>query len=147
MPHAKIKIKQAKLTLEQLHAELGGKILDNKAEAESLRQAMVHVEMTLKLLDPTHNLRAIAVRRRKPNEWFRRGTILRAALDVLRKSKAPMTVSEITAAMLDVKGITDAPRSAVANLEGSVRSSLWNHTGKTVKTAGDDSPARWNLLT
>lgn len=34
MPRAEIATKQAKFTLEQLHAELGGKILDNKAEAK-----------------------------------------------------------------------------------------------------------------
>ena len=33
MPHAKIATHQAKFTLEQLHAKLAGKILDNKAEA------------------------------------------------------------------------------------------------------------------
>ena len=86
MPHAKIATTQAKLTLEQLHAELGGKILDNKAEAGRLRAAMQHVEAVLKLLDPAHNLRTIAVRRRKPNEWFKRGTMWRLALDVLRQS-------------------------------------------------------------
>ena len=70
---AHIQTKQAKFTLDRLHAELAGKILDNKAEADRLRQAMVHVEAVLKLLDPSHNLRTIAVRRRKPNAWFRRG--------------------------------------------------------------------------
>jgi hypothetical protein len=35
MLHAKIATKQAKFTLAQLHAELAGKILDNKAEAGS----------------------------------------------------------------------------------------------------------------
>ena len=33
MPHPKIFTKQAKFTLEQLHAELGRKIKDNKREA------------------------------------------------------------------------------------------------------------------
>jgi hypothetical protein len=39
MPRAEIATHQAKATLLQLHAELGGKILDNKAEAERLREA------------------------------------------------------------------------------------------------------------
>jgi len=146
MPHAKIATTQAKLTLEQLHAELGGKILDNKTEAERLRQAMVNVEAVLKLLDPSHSLRTISIRRRKPNTWFQRGTIFRGALDILRNAKGrPMSVSEITAAMLATKGISDAPRSAVANLEGSVRSSLWNNTDKTVKTVGEGAPTRWTI--
>jgi len=51
MPRAKIATHQAKFTLEQLHAELVGKILDNKAQAKRLAQSMVHVEVVLKMLD------------------------------------------------------------------------------------------------
>ena len=89
MPRAEIATTQAKHTLLQLHAELGGKILDNKTEADRLRQAMEHVEAVIKILDPTHNLRTIAVRRRKPNGWFKRGTIWRAVLDALRQAGKP----------------------------------------------------------
>jgi hypothetical protein len=42
MPRAEIATKQAKFTLEQLHAELRGKILDNKAQAKRLVEAMNH---------------------------------------------------------------------------------------------------------
>jgi hypothetical protein len=40
MPQAKIATKQAKYTLEQLHAELGGKIFDNKREDYSRHGAI-----------------------------------------------------------------------------------------------------------
>lgn len=105
MPHAKIATHQAVYTLDQLHAELGGKILDNKREADRLREAMVHVEAVIKLLDPTHNLRTISVRRRKLNPWFKRGTVFRSALDVLRRAGEPLTVAEIVWRMLDAKRI------------------------------------------
>ena len=90
---AHIQTKQAKFTLERLHAELAGKALENKAEGERIHQAMRHVEVVLKLLDPAYNLRPIAIRRRKPNPYFKRGTVFRAALDVLRKAERPMTVT------------------------------------------------------
>ena len=48
-------------TLERLHAELGGRILENKEEAQRLAGQMLHVEAVLKMLDPTYNLRRIAV--------------------------------------------------------------------------------------
>lgn len=143
MPHAEIKTKQATLTLEQLHAELAGKIIDNKKEADKLREAMLHVEAVIKLMNPNHNLRRIAVRRRKPNQWFKRGTIFRAVLDVLRKASEPLTVSEIAAAMLVAKGIKDSPRSAVANLEGGVRAALHKRDGDSVVSEGD--PNAWKL--
>ena len=42
--------KQATFALLRLHAELGGKIKDNKAEAERLAQCMRHVEAVLKMI-------------------------------------------------------------------------------------------------
>jgi hypothetical protein len=43
------------------------------------------VEAVLKMFDPDYNVRAISARRRVTgNPWFKRGTLFRAALDVLR---------------------------------------------------------------
>ena len=81
-------------TLERLHSELGGQIQENKEEAQRLAGQMIHVEAVIKMLDPTFNLRRIAVKRRKPNPWFKRGTLFRAALAALRGATAPMTVRE-----------------------------------------------------
>src|SRR6266511_587441 len=104
MPRAQIATTQAKFTLEQLHAELGGKILDNKAQAKRLAEAMKHVEAVLKMLDRGYDVRPIAVRRRKPNPWFKRGTVFRCALDALRAAGKPLTTREIALAMLTAKG-------------------------------------------
>ena len=59
-------------TLERLHSELGGQILENKTEALRLADSMRHVEAVIKMLDPTFNLRRIAVKRRQPNPWRHR---------------------------------------------------------------------------
>lgn len=116
MPHAKILTTQASHTLEQLHAELGGKILDNKAEAKRLAAAMVHVEAVLKMLQPGYDVRPIAVRRRKPNPWFKRGAVWRAVLDMLRVAEGPLTTRQITARMLATKGVTNASDKAARDL-------------------------------
>ena len=50
-------------TLERLHAELGGQILENKQRHGELSDQMRHVEAVIKMLDPTFNLRRIAVKR------------------------------------------------------------------------------------
>jgi hypothetical protein len=61
---------------------------------------MKHVEAVMRLFDPAYNVRSIAVRRRyKGNAWFKRGTILRHALDVLRKAQGPLTARGITERM------------------------------------------------
>jgi hypothetical protein len=56
-------------TLERLHSEQGGQILENKTEALRLAESMRHVEAVIKMLDPTYNLRRIAVKRRQPIPW------------------------------------------------------------------------------
>jgi hypothetical protein len=58
--------------LERLHGELGGKILENRQEAESLGEQMQHVEAVVKMLDPGYNLARIAIKRRTANPWFKR---------------------------------------------------------------------------
>jgi hypothetical protein len=144
MPRAEIATHQATYTLDQLHQELAGKIIDNKSEARRLAQSMRHVEAVLKLLDPTYNLRRIAVRRRKPNPWFKRGTVFRGAIDVLRNAASPMSAGEITAAMLERKGIKEPDPNAVRDLTGAVQASLSNHNGKSVIGSGHH-PRRWKL--
>jgi hypothetical protein len=62
-PHARPAIQ----TLERLHAELGGKILENRQQAENLGQQMMHVEAVIKMLDPAYNLARITVKRRQAN--------------------------------------------------------------------------------
>ncbi len=57
--------------LLRLHGDLASKIDDNKREAKRLADSMRHVEAVIKLLQPGYNLRAISVRRRKPNRWVR----------------------------------------------------------------------------
>lgn len=137
--------KPALYALIDLHAELGGKIKDNKREALQLRTDMKHVERVLHLLQPGFNARAIAPRRRNnKNPWFKRGTIFRAVLDVLRAAPEPMTAEEIAVALLRFKGVQNPTRDDRRYLYGAVSSSLTNNAGKTV--AGDDRrPRRWTL--
>lgn len=145
MPYAKIATKQAKYTLEQLHAELGGKIFDNKREAKRLAQAMKHVEAVLKLLVPGYDVRPIAIRRRKHNPWFKRGTVLRLVLDVLRTAKGPMTAREVVLAMLAAKGVKDAKPEDVRGLATTVQTCLAHHDGGTVRNVATGIPGRWIL--
>jgi hypothetical protein len=145
MPKAEIASKQALFTLAKLHSELAGKLIDSKAESRRLTVAMLQVEAVMKMLAPGFNLRSIAVRRRKPNPWFRRGTVYREALDVLRAAKGPMTGREIAEAMLAARGITDVPRRKVSDLGQSVLSSFQNHKDRAVVVVGEGTPARWAL--
>lgn len=132
-------------TLERLHAELGGQILENKKEAKHLAAAMVHVEAVLKMLEPGYSVRAISVRRRKPNPWFKRGTVFRAVLDVLRTATVPMTIAEMARALLVTKGLTEPTPDQLDVLGAAIRASVENHAGGAVMRVGEGSPGRWKL--
>ena len=100
----------------------------------------------IKMFDPEFNARAISARRHATgNPWFRRGTLFRGALDVLRTSKASMTVREIVNALLAAKGVTDAPAKRYRDLQTGLRASLEGNSGKTVERVGEGSPMRWRL--
>jgi hypothetical protein len=132
-------------TLEQLHAELGGKILENKQEHENLAGQMRHVEAVIKMLDPSYSLRAISVKRRQPNPWFKRGTVYRRAVDVLRTAEQPLTAREIAERVLATANIAKPNKAALSDLIGTVLASLRNHKGKGVQRANEGTPARWRL--
>ena len=133
--------------LVRLHADLGGRIQANKAEGVRLATDMRHVEAVLKMFDPAFNVRAISGKRRqKTNPWFKRGTLFREALDVLRKATAPMTVTQITHAVLAAHKLTDvATKDQRLGIEAGIRSSLENHAGKGVDRVGEGVPKRWRL--
>jgi hypothetical protein len=132
-------------TLERLHAELGGQILENKEEAHKLAGQMLHVEAVIKMLDPTYNIRRISVKRRRPNPWFKRGTVYRRAVDVLRTATEPMTAREVAERVLAAAKIANPNKAALADLTGTVLASLRNHKGKGVQRANEGSLARWLL--
>jgi hypothetical protein len=103
-------------TLERLHGELGGQILENRQEAERLGEQMQHVEAVIKMLDPSYNVARIAIKRRTANPWFKRGTLYRKALDVLRTATGPMTGADIARAVLAANNVTDADSKGVQTL-------------------------------
>jgi hypothetical protein len=124
--------------------ELGGQILENRQKHEELSGQMRHVEAVIKMLDPAYNLARITVKRRKPNKWFKRGTLYRRALDVLRTATEPMTASQIGAAILTKEGI-EAGNADVQSVSLGIQHSLKNHEGNGVQIVGEARPARWRL--
>jgi hypothetical protein len=132
-------------TLERLHMELGGQILENRQRYDELSHQMRHVEAVIKMLDPAYNLARITVKRRKPNKWFKRGTLYRRAVDVLRKATEPMTAMELAGAILTAEGIADASKEDVQGVSLGIQHSLKNHEGKGVQRTNEGSPARWKL--
>jgi len=132
--------------LVRLHADIGGKLLENKKEAAKLASSMLAVEHVIKLFNPDFNARTISARRRqKTNPWFKRGTLFRKALDSLRKATGPITVGEITSAALAAKGIREATVKQRNGIAAGIRSCLESNAGKTVQRVGEGVPKRWRI--
>jgi hypothetical protein len=132
--------------LVRLHADIGGRILENKRQGLRLAEDMKHVEAVLKMFDPDFSVRGISAKRRVTgNPWFKRGTLFRAALDVLRAAQGPLTVREITDAMLTAKGVKEPTRKQRSGIEAGVRCSLENHAGRSVERIGEGLPKRWKI--
>jgi hypothetical protein len=140
-----MKHKPAMYALLDLHSTLGGEILRNKDEAERLRKNMQHVEAVIKMLEPQFSLRRVAVKRRKANQWFRRGTLYRKAVDVLRTAEQPMTATDIAWAVLNKANIQTTDKKAVQALGQGIQSGLRKHKGKSVEVVNDGFPALWRL--
>ena len=133
--------------LARLHADIGGRILDNRKQAKRLIEDMKHVEAVLRMYDPNYDVAAIVGRRRiNGNPWFKRGTLFRGAIDALRTAAKPLTARELVIAMLAAKGIKNAPAARVRSLRGGVTNSLRNNEGKTVECVGEGSPMRWRIM-
>lgn len=144
MPRAEIASKQAAYTLGLLHAELAGKLLENKRAAIKIRTSMMQVEAVLKMLAPDYDISRIAPKRRViGNPWFKRGTMFRSAVDVMRRSGTPMTAREITDAVLE--GKTPEPtRKQAMDVQAAILAALRKRNGEMV--AAEGSPARWELV-
>src|SRR5436190_8507365 len=85
--------------------------------------------------------RAISVKRRQPNPWFKRGTVYRRAVDVLRVASEPLTAREIAERVLVVAKVANPKKAALADLAGSVLASLRNHKGKGIQRTNEGAPA------
>jgi hypothetical protein len=133
--------------LRRLHADIGGKILDNRKAAKRLQEDRRHVAAVIKMFSPRYDVKGIPARRQyKANPWFRRGTLFRSALDIMRATSEPLTVAEIVDRMLAAKRVTDARMDQVRGLQCAVLASLRNREGKgRVQLADNRIPARWTL--
>ena len=125
-----------------MHADLTRKLArPGDAERPSVRIDVWHLECVIRLLEPGVKIRQIE--RRKPNPWFKHGTIFPAAVEVLRAAGRPMHTREIVHAIIERRGIRPDILS-VADLVKSVERSLRFHQGRSIVAVGS-RPVHWKL--
>jgi hypothetical protein len=125
--------------------ELGGKLLENRQMAQELGEQMLHIEAVIKMLDPAFNLARITVKRRKANGWFKRGTLYRKALDVLRTAEQPLTATDIARKMLEAHNVKNAGKTEAQIVAQGILRGLLSHNGKGVQNVAEGKPAKWKL--
>ena len=104
---------------------------------------MMQVEAVLQMLQPNFDVRSISAKRRnKSNPWFKRGTLFRSAVDVLRRATAPMTARQIADTLIAGKA-PQASRKQAIDLQAAILVALRKRNGVTV--VGEGAPARWRL--
>ena len=132
--------------LVHLHARLTAELAANLEASNRIAANIGHVEAVIRLFDPAYDVRRIPGRRRNVgNPWFKRGTMFRAALDVLRKANEPLTTMDITRRIIAAKGGREPTREQLRKVDAGLRSCLSNHEGGAVKRVGTGTPARWAL--
>jgi hypothetical protein len=64
---------------------------------------------------------------------------------VLRTATGPLTIAEITTAVLTAKGIRGATVKQRNGIAAGIRSCLETNAGNTVHRVGDGVPKRWKI--
>jgi uncharacterized membrane protein len=133
---------QTLCALRRLHAEIGGEIIDSRKNTKRLREDRRHVAAVIRMFSPEYDVKAIAARRAyKANPWFKRGTLFRSALDIMRRTAEPLTVRQIVDRMLAAKGIANPRIDQIRGVQSAILASLQNRKGKGL-IVSEGSPAR-----
>src|SRR3954464_10175785 len=106
-----------------------GSSLRTTGSASGSRRAMIQVEAVMQILQPGFSVATIAAKRRnKSNPWFKRGTLFRSAVDVLRRATRPMTTREIAEALIAGKDVP-ASRKQFVDLQAAIHVALRKRAG------------------
>jgi hypothetical protein len=135
----------AKHALLEMHATLAGEMQLSNEHYFKLVKQMREIESVVKMMDPTFKISRIAVRRMQPNGWFKRGTITRLCLDILRKEARPLTVREIVDRAFISKGL-DPDAEKAAKVKVVFHNALRNQVGTSIQVIRDGPTVRWELI-
>ena len=135
----------AKHALLEMHATLAGEMQTSNKHYFKLVKKMREIESVIKMMDPGFKINRIAVRRQQPNTWFKRGTISRLCLTVLREAKEPLTVRQIIDRALVSKG-QDPDAEKAAKVKVVFHNALRNQIGTTLRVIREGPIVRWELI-
>lgn len=131
--------------LKHKRASIASEIVQLERQLRHRKDMLVHVDATLRLLDPSIEVGAIRPKRPPQRiKLFRQGELGRMILNALRTSEAPMSTAEIVSAILAAGGHGEGARPTMAS---RVRGNLayLERRGKVLRT-GNGKGVLWSLI-
>jgi SRSO17 transposase len=127
--------------LKERRAEIDGEIEACRRKLENLTEAIVHLDASIALLDPTYDPASV-----RPKRFYRRGKLFGGKkltgliLDALRRAERALTTQEVVAAIAGVG-------ASAPNVTKRVRMAL-RYLAKrgAVFKEGERKTARWRLV-
>jgi hypothetical protein len=119
--------------LIQKYAELAGKLECLDMEARAIKASMSHLDASIRLIK--HGYDTTAIRPKHPynrNPYFKRGSYVRVALDVLREAKEPLPAREICELALQKQGLQGPNKSIVDGMVRAMETCLMKKTKEGV---------------
>ncbi len=131
--------------LRDKRATLAGEIADLKKRTKWAKEALVHVDACLKLMDPTINPASLRAKRPyRRSELFRQGALSRMVLDALRRAGRPQSTHAVVSALLEAGGHGEETRPAMTpRVRGNL--AYLEKAGKVAKD-GHGKGVIWSLM-
>jgi hypothetical protein len=131
--------------LKNKRAELSSGIIELKRQLRHKQELIVHVDATLRLLDPSIEPDAIPSKRFiRRVKLFKHGELGRLIIDALRRADGgPLSTFDITSSVMAVGGHDETARRALGpRVRGNL--SYLNREGKVLKI-GNMKETKWRL--
>ena len=132
--------------LRDKRAELSGTIADLEKRLGQHRADLLHVDAVLRLFAPDLEpaaIRPTAVRR--PNPWFKPGELARMMLDILRVAPTPRSIREITAQVMQRRGLDPQDARSAELLRKLVTNALNRQASDLVERLQDGAAVTWRV--
>ena len=135
--------KYAMAALKHKRAGISSDILHLERQLRFRRDSLVHLDATIRLLDPNVDPNAIPNTRRRVH-LFKQGELGRAIVDTMRRADEPMQVHAVVSGVMSICGQEEAARrTMLVRVRANLR--YLRQNGK-VLMVGKGHGARWALV-
>jgi hypothetical protein len=132
--------------LKDKRAKLSGGIADLEKRIGQHRADLLHVDAVLRLFAPEFEPATIPSKAvRQPSGLFRPGELARMVLDVLRTAPAPLSIREITAQVMERRGLDPQDGRTAELLRKLVRNAVNRQAADLVERVEDGTLVRWRV--